>query len=834
MASNNNIFYATNPARMLDALWILLRSESVDLSNVLIFLPSRRAVRAAEKMFVEKNGGALILPHLVALGEGAEQEDIDNDDNVVSTNERVILLANLLIADANITNMSVALSVAHDFVRMADYMENEGIEPKAIDWDTLVDDKYAAHFQSKAKLLNILTNVLPTLLNGRITQTNYRNSRIADWKNKLSKYDLVVVCGSTASVPVTAELMAHIANLPNGRIILSGKIFGLVEDLSLKTNPYNAEYQFLMRIGVDVGDLQKIDVGSSAIDFFNFAFGNDTTKSAPKYDISNCHLVPCAREAEEARAVADITEKSLSENKTVMIITPDAAANQRIASEFANRNIVADFSSGISGTNVPAGRALLNMLDDLMESRSDKFERLYAQHNNNLFDTISEIVTSDYDVFCPVFLIEDADSVAVWQSIKELSDNLNKYNIVLKLPEVRAFIYDALSAVSVRGNSIDDARVVVLGTIEARMQSADVVILTGLNEGMFPSYGYENSWLPVNISEKIGLPSRDKKVSLMALDFINLSCGRDVYWLRSCTSGGGQTTESRFLSRVIARAGNFDRSMAYNILLNVRNLDVVDNNPLDYSAPMPPPDWSDVYVTELELLIHNPYAFYARHILRIKPKDDYWSLPDARAFGNLVHSVIENSGEFNADNLINQMDKMACELLGTDNVVYRFWHKRFVDIAKFLESQSGLLKNSIPEILGAVKIAGRNVRARADRVWDGGVLDIKTGDAPNKKQLLDGNMPQLPLEAFILQSGGFNINATNKSKTPVISFLQLKNNNVKIIEYDAETTKSMMDAAIEKTTNLFNMYSAGQAPYEYFENSEPKYRGYDDLARRND
>ena len=46
----------------------------------------------------------------------------------------------------------------------------------------------------------------------------------------------------------------------------------------------------------------------------------------------------------------------------------------------------------------------------------------------------------------------------------------------------------------------------------------------------------------------------------------------------------------------------------------MRAKDNVPYNPLDYSAPVPPIDKTDVYVTEIELLIHNPYAFYAKHI----------------------------------------------------------------------------------------------------------------------------------------------------------------------------------------------------------------------------
>ena len=113
-------------------------------------------------------------------------------------------------------------------------------------------------------------------------------------------------------------------------------------------------------------------------------------------------------------------------------------------------------------------------------------------------------------------------------------------------------------------------------------------------------------------------------------------------------------------------------------------------------------------------------------------------------------------------------------------------------------------------------------------------MDIKTGAAPTQAQLNDGTMPQLPLEALMLQSGGFHIPTTARSKTPVMIFLQLQNNNVQRIEYDSETTQKMINAAVNKTTELINMFSVGGAPYEYHETGNQKYKMYDDLARIDD
>ena len=818
---------------MADALWRVMCDAGVDVCDMLIFLPSRRAVRTVEKMIAGRLGGCAILPTLVPLGSGVD--DVEEDDvfkpDVISNTERVVVLAKLLAADASIGNISSALPVARDLVRMQDYLENEGVDASDINWTDLVDEKYANHFQNKAKIMNVLSEFMPIYANGRITSTMARNRDIRAWIDCLDKYKLVVVCASTASVPATSDLMVEIAKKSHGRIILSGKISGRDIDFELDTNPYNSEYKFLKRLNLSANDVIPIDVGdvSNVIDFMNYAFGNDCAITDVNCDLSNCHLIECPREAVEADVVAEIVQRSVADNKSVLVITPDAAGNQRIANALGARGLNADFSGGMSGTMTVTGRAILNILDSWIDADVNIFDRFYCECNFNLFDTIAKIVDEYKSEFTPGFEPDDPVSIQIWNAIKDLSDVLMRADVRLSLFDARALIADAIGTVSVRGQMNDSADVVVLGTIESRMQTADVVILTGLNEGMFPSRGYENAWLPRNLADKIGLPSADRKVSLQSLDFMNLSCGTQVYWMRSLVSGGVQTMESRFISRVIARRGVFDKNI--QILNDVLAYDDVPPCPLDTSVPTPPPDWSDVYVTELELLIHNPYAFYVRHILRLYVMDDYWTLPDARKFGDLVHKVIEENSGKSADVLVREMDRRALEILGPDSIVFHFWHKRFLEIAPIVVSELSRMQNMHSEIPGAVKIAGRTVRARADGVWNEGVMDIKTGSAPSKSQLEQGNMPQLPLEAYMLQSGGFS--GFTPVTRPLMRFLQLKNSDVRIIEYDSDTTQQMINAAVDKVTTLFNIYSAGGAGYEYHDTSEQKYHQYDDLARKN-
>ncbi|MCQ2562618.1 MAG: PD-(D/E)XK nuclease family protein [Alphaproteobacteria bacterium] len=671
-------------------------------------------------------------------------------------------------------------------------------------------------------------DILKQLPNDRQTIVEKRNDEIYKWIQQIHKYKKVIVCGSTASVYITAQLMTEIAKSENGIIILSGKIAGRNEDFILDTNPYNSEYKFLNNLGINPNNVITLDVGTSNIDNMNIAFGNTGTKINTEPD--NCFLIECNRESEEALVACEIAKQATKNNKSVLIVTPDIAVNQRIKNQMEFMNIPADFSAGVSGAITNIGRAVLNLLNSWIETKSDIFDKLYSKANYNLFDMLKNYIeTTDINTFHPRFFINNKQDIPIWNAIQQTSNVLSDNNIQLNINDAYAIIDDTLKSVSVRPNIPTDTAVCVLGTIESRMQTADVVILTGLNDGMFPMIGYKNSWLPKNKAIEIGLPSPDKKISLQALDFMTLSCNNEVYWLRSNQSGGGLTIQSRFLSRIQVTYKNI--KTANHFLETVREKDNIAFEFQDDDIPTPPADNSDIYVTDLELLIHNPYAYYTKHILGIHPKDDYWLLPDSRDFGNLIHEIINTTKDFTFENLVYKMDARAKEILPRNSILLYFWHKRFCDIARVLENYFKNKNIGHNEINGQINISGRNVMARADIVWDGIVADIKTGSAPTKNQLLKGLMPQIAIEGYILQNNGFNIEKQNPEIIPTLQFLQLKNNHLELIEYKNDESKNIIDNTLQVVKDLFAKYSKDKTPYEYYSTNENKYHAFDDFAR---
>ncbi|MCQ2562863.1 MAG: hypothetical protein MJ158_04600, partial [Alphaproteobacteria bacterium] len=155
MASNNNIFNVSNPAKILQGLWQIISPYQQNLSDILIFLPTKRAIRCFENMLYKNLGNNAVLPVLVPLGSGVdycEDEDITDETAIITNTERLVVLSKLLSADSSIGSIASALPIAHDLIRLQDYLANNGKNIRDINWTELVDEKYAKHFQHKAQI----------------------------------------------------------------------------------------------------------------------------------------------------------------------------------------------------------------------------------------------------------------------------------------------------------------------------------------------------------------------------------------------------------------------------------------------------------------------------------------------------------------------------------------------------------------------------------------------------------------------------------------------------------------------------------------------------------
>ncbi len=357
--------------------------------------------------------------------------------------------------------------------------------------------------------------------------------------------------------------------------------------------------------------------------------------------------------------------------------------------------------------------------------------------------------------------------------------------------EFPPFLATLMADVSVTRPVGADPRIHIWGTLEARLQSADLLILGGLDEGVWPAETRTDPWLSRAMRAEIGLPPPERRIGLAAHDFAQAFAAPRVLVTRAEKRGGTPTVASRWIQRFDALVGETatGRMQARgNVYVELaRDVDRWIGPLAPVKKPEPKPVVADrprrLSVTEIEVLVRDPYAIYARHILKLDELDPLGQAPDYALRGSLIHEALGTftqgwTGAFDERALARLMEIGKATLAETEFFpdVHAIWSIRFAAIARWLVAWEA---ERDPEIAGRhAEIPGTfeidapagvfRLRGRADRIdlrRDGAVevLDFKTGTPPSAKQVLVGFAPQLALEAAMVRAGAFDPAFTERS-----------------------------------------------------------------------
>ncbi|KTR04487.1 hypothetical protein NS365_14945 [Aureimonas ureilytica] len=346
-----------------------------------------------------------------------------------------------------------------------------------------------------------------------------------------------------------------------------------------------------------------------------------------------------------------------------------------------------------------------------------------------------------------------------------------------ELPDVvRALMNDV--TVQPRGGL--SQRVFVWGALEARLQNVDVMILGGLNEGVWPRAARSDAFLSRVMRTEIALDPPERRIGLAAHDLWMALGNQRVIMARAHRSGGSPAIRSRWLQRILTLAGKageaelLERGRVY--LDHARQLDAVE--PQAHARrpePCPPLEVRPrrASVTEVETWVRDPYAIYARRILRLDPLPEMLRAPGAPERGNLYHAILHR---FVAEGVDPAAEDAEAKLLAIAREEFEreklpaeieaIWWPRMETLARNMiewerERAPGIAE-SFTEIRGEVAFPDLDFTLtgyadRIDRLRDGRIeiVDYKTGTHPSVKQARTLLAPQLPLEAAMARLGGF-------------------------------------------------------------------------------
>lgn len=326
-----------------------------------------------------------------------------------------------------------------------------------------------------------------------------------------------------------------------------------------------------------------------------------------------------------------------------------------------------------------------------------------------------------------------------------------------------------LDEVAIRPPQGGHPRLAIYGLIEARLQSADLMILGGLNEGTWPGTPAPDPWLAPRIRAELGLPGLERGIGVAAHDFGQALGAPRVLITRSRRDARSPALPSRLWLRLQAMAGDrFERARALE-----RWTRLLDEGgtpaPAARPAPRPPAALrpTTVAVTEVDRLKADPFAFYARRILKLAPLDPVDADPSAAWRGTAVHGVLEAwalEDRCAPDALVPRALAMLADP-ATHPLMRALWQPRLVAAIAWIARHTAAERAAGREVLaaegrGQAEVAGITLTGRFDRIDrlpDGtlAIVDYKTGKAPSAAAVRGGFNLQLGLLGAIAEAGGF-------------------------------------------------------------------------------
>lgn len=362
----------------VDALAAHLLAEAdgdpLRLAEMEVLLPNRRACRSGREAFLRLSGGKpLLLPRLRPIDAGDEGDAVLFADGpldippAITPIERHLLLTRLVLAmgagrGGFAPTPDQAARLASELAGLLDAVQIERIGFDRL--GTLVPEDYAAHWQVTLDFLKIVTEHWPALLGDRLDPQERINrvldAQAARWRTEPPDTP-IIAAGSTGSRPATADLMAVILALPQGRIVLPGL------DLSMDaatwaalddSHPQMGMKKLLAHLGVDRREVRPLlpqpDPRAARTALLAQALRPAATCEAwremgefPASTLDGVSLLAAPGPREEAGAIALILREALeTDGRTAALVTPDRTLARRVSAELERWGLVIDDSAG--------------------------------------------------------------------------------------------------------------------------------------------------------------------------------------------------------------------------------------------------------------------------------------------------------------------------------------------------------------------------------------------------------------------------------------------------------------------------------------------------------
>lgn len=418
-------FLATLAGRIIDGGLVpglaYKAGNPLSLAGATVFVPTRRAARVLRSELTDLIGkGSAILPSIRPLGETDDDAGFFDsaDPKTLALNPPIpqtaatLRLADLVLAWKQALPKSVkdhlggvplvAPANPADAIWLGRALSDliQAVESEECDFaglDTVASADLQQWWQLTAEFLKIAREFWPSLLEEihRSSPARHHNAMLDVFTRSLAAFPAdrpVIVAGSTGTRPSTARLIATVAELPNGAVVLPGLDHAMrpghwqalaeaatdrqspdgrnLVDVAIRSHPQYGLLKLLQTCGLEVNRLDEVpEIGNLAPELAarrtmvshallpamateawgEAGFLPDASAIRPGFE--SVSLIEAANEREEASALAAAMRRALeprpgNEEPTAALVTPDRNLARRVVTELARYGIEANDSGG--------------------------------------------------------------------------------------------------------------------------------------------------------------------------------------------------------------------------------------------------------------------------------------------------------------------------------------------------------------------------------------------------------------------------------------------------------------------------------------------------------
>lgn len=361
-----------------------------------LLVNAARAVTALTEALADAATGPVLLPRISSLANlGADPlganpggADPGGAEPEMARMLRLTRLVEAFLAhEAALAPAAAAPALARALMSLEDELAEEGVDPAALDAAT--GGEFAEHWGRTLAFLQILRDAdTAPAPPAKLRQRRAIAALVAHWREAPPETP-VIAAGSTGSVGATALLLAAIARLPQGAVVLPGFDPGVDPEIWANLTPDHPMAPFQPLLGAL--DLTPADIplwrdaahpAPARLDLLTQAL-----RPAPVTDAwqaarpglariageatSALSLVEAESPRREAAAIALAVRAALeTPGRTVAVVTPDPVLGRRIAAELSRFGIVPDDSLGQPLASTPSG-VFLRLVASLASGRGD-------------------------------------------------------------------------------------------------------------------------------------------------------------------------------------------------------------------------------------------------------------------------------------------------------------------------------------------------------------------------------------------------------------------------------------------------------------------------------